>query len=94
MFYTEFSETLNQFVGKIAEGLQPAYKNSFNNDVLGKPRVTEIDEVASLLIRKTKIVILTGAGISVASGIPTFRGKGGFWTVKGKYINNINYYEN
>ena len=50
--------------------------------------MTEIDEVASLLIKKSKIVILTGAGISVASGIPTFRGKGGFWTVKGKYFND------
>lgn len=25
------------------------------------------------------IVILTGAGISAESGVPTFRGAGGFW---------------
>jgi len=26
-----------------------------------------------------KILILSGAGLSHASGIPTFRGEGGFW---------------
>ena len=25
-------------------------------------------------------MILTGAGLSAASGVPTFRGSGGFWT--------------
>ncbi|MFT5681532.1 MAG: NAD-dependent deacetylase [Myxococcota bacterium] len=30
---------------------------------------------------KRSIVFLTGAGISAESGIPTFRGEGGYWTV-------------
>mmetsp|Transcript_1169 Transcript_1169/g.799 ORF Transcript_1169/g.799 Transcript_1169/m.799 type:complete len:96 (+) Transcript_1169:297-584(+) len=28
------------------------------------------------------VCILTGAGLSAASGVPTFRGAGGFWTKK------------
>jgi len=32
------------------------------------------------LKEKKKILVLTGAGISASSGIPTFRGDEGFWT--------------
>lgn len=32
-----------------------------------------------MLKEKKKVLILTGAGISAASGIPTFRGDDGFW---------------
>ncbi len=31
------------------------------------------------LTPKTKVAVLTGAGVSAASGIPTFRGAGGLW---------------
>jgi NAD-dependent deacetylase len=31
------------------------------------------------ILKKGKVVCLTGAGISFESGIPTFRGKGGLW---------------
>ncbi|MBI3924222.1 MAG: RNA polymerase subunit sigma [Armatimonadetes bacterium] len=31
--------------------------------------------------RPGKVVVLTGAGVSAESGIPTFRGKEGFWTI-------------
>ena len=37
-------------------------------------------QAASLLLDCKKITILTGAGISAASGIPTFRGNEGFWS--------------
>jgi NAD-dependent deacetylase len=38
-----------------------------------------IREVARLLVKSNSTVALTGAGISVESGIPPFRGKGGVW---------------
>jgi NAD-dependent deacetylase len=38
-----------------------------------------IEQAANLLATAKSIVALTGAGISVESGIPPFRGKGGLW---------------
>ena len=37
------------------------------------------------MLGKKKVTILTGAGISAASGIPTFRGQDGFWKDKKRY---------
>ena len=37
-------------------------------------------EAAHYLKDCKNIMILTGAGLSAASGIPTFRGDNGFWT--------------
>ncbi|HEX9493216.1 MAG TPA: Sir2 family NAD-dependent protein deacetylase, partial [Thermoanaerobaculia bacterium] len=42
----------------------------------------EVLKAAIEAIRKAKprkIVVLTGAGVSADSGIPTFRGEGGLW---------------
>lgn len=38
-----------------------------------------IDEAAILLRDAERIAVLTGAGISAESGVPTFRGDGGLW---------------
>lgn len=43
-----------------------------------------IEEAAALLARSRHVVALAGAGMSKESGIPTFRGEGGLWTVHGE----------
>ncbi|GAV04851.1 SIRT5 [Ramazzottius varieornatus] len=45
-------------------------------------RVRQQESFQAELIKARRIVVLTGAGVSAESGIPTFRGAGGFW---GKY---------
>lgn len=36
-------------------------------------------KAAEMLSRAKRVAVLTGAGISAESGVPTFRGAGGFW---------------
>merc|ERR1719420_1730347 len=40
-----------------------------------------VETMAQVLRRSKNVVLLTGAGISAESGIPTFRGADGFWTI-------------
>lgn len=44
----------------------------------------EIARAAELLAASSHTVVLTGAGVSKESGIPTFRGKDGLWTKRGE----------
>jgi NAD-dependent deacetylase len=44
----------------------------------------EIEQAADLLIAAKYPIALTGAGMSVESGIPPFRGPGGLWTKYGE----------
>lgn len=39
----------------------------------------QVDEVTELLAGAVQVAVLTGAGISAESGVPTFRGKDGLW---------------
>lgn len=50
-----------------------------------KPKKMTAKEAAAEIVGKKKIVVLTGAGLSAASGIPTFRGNEGFWKTKKNY---------
>ena len=62
-------------------------REKFPEDYEEKPRVMTPEDAAALMVGKKRVALLTGAGISAASGIPTFRGSGGFWTSDnaGKY---------
>lgn len=46
--------------------------------------VASINAAADLLARAARTVVLAGAGMSRESGIPTFRGDGGLWTLNGE----------
>ena len=48
--------------------------NDNNNDIKNKS-ITTIDELIDGLKRFKKIIVITGAGISVSCGIPDFRSK-------------------
>src|SRR4051812_45854327 len=41
--------------------------------------MTDLDRARQLLESAERIVVLTGAGISAESGVPTFRDAGGLW---------------
>lgn len=52
--------------------------------VVAPPDSEAIAEAAAILVDARHVVALTGAGISKESGIPTFRGKDGLWTIRGE----------
>lgn len=41
--------------------------------------MASLSDLRNALARASRVTILTGAGVSAASGIPTFRGAGGLW---------------
>ena len=43
------------------------------------PTAAEIAAARAALAKALRVVVLTGAGISAESGVPTFRGAGGLW---------------
>jgi NAD-dependent deacetylase len=41
--------------------------------------LADLEQARDWLARATRVAVLTGAGISAESGVPTFRGDGGLW---------------
>jgi NAD-dependent deacetylase len=58
------------------------------------PMKENIDRVHGWIESSSRVVALTGAGISTASGIPDFRGPQGVWTrdPEAEKLSNIHYY--
>ena len=56
--------------------------------------MSELDDVCRWVSGASRLVALTGAGISTESGIPDFRGPQGVWTKnpKAERLSNIHYY--
>jgi NAD-dependent deacetylase len=56
--------------------------------------MVDIEKVRGWVDGATRIVVLTGAGISTESGIPDFRGPQGVWTQnpKAERLSDIHYY--
>ena len=52
------------------------------------------EEAINLIKNSKSIVAFTGAGISVESGIPTFRGENGIWSKYNPQILDIDYFKN
>ncbi len=51
---------------------------------MDEPGLEALDEAAACLAKARYVIALTGAGMSVESGIPPFRGPGGLWTKHGE----------
>ncbi len=51
-----------------------------------------ITEAAEIIINSSKLTIFTGAGISVESGIPPFRGEDGLWSQYDPIILDLNFF--
>ncbi len=53
-----------------------------------------IEEAANILMNANHVTAFTGAGISVESGIPPFRGKDGLWSKYNPIVLDIDYFHN
>lgn len=91
-FQDSFQNMMNAMVERIGESLRTDPKSANALGLCGKSdlmpiyehREIKFDEMMSLIRSAKKIVCLVGAGLSVTSGIPTYRGADGTWTMGSK----------
>lgn len=84
--YDAFKEQISSSVDAAAEAAARAIKGiGLSNEEIAKLSHAPVQvscgrEAAAYLKDCKNILIFTGAGLSAACGVPTFRGAGGFWT--------------
>ncbi|NWH64072.1 SIR5 deacylase, partial [Geococcyx californianus] len=74
-----FQFTTRRLVSQVCCGLKasPSKKQKFCLE-MARPS-SNMAEFREAFAKAKHIVIITGAGVSAESGVPTFRGAGGFW---------------
>ena len=79
--FKEFEDMFRQMNIAMGEKLRQAFAGGKKNadQYTHQPKLCSPHEAAKEMVGKKNIVIITGAGLSAASGIPTFRGDNGFW---------------
>lgn len=78
--WKEFQQMFDNLTNVMVDRIGGQFAQNFGP----KPRPAEeidIFRAAQTIRRSRRVVVLTGAGISAESGIPTFRGSDGYWTV-------------
>jgi hypothetical protein len=79
--FKEFEDLFRQMNVAIGEKLLHAFGGGKGDpsSYTHQPKLCNPQEAAKYMVGKKNIVVVTGAGLSAASGIPTFRGDNGFW---------------
>eukprot|EP00933_Yihiella_yeosuensis_P047504 TRINITY_DN4333_c1_g1_i1.p1 TRINITY_DN4333_c1_g1~~TRINITY_DN4333_c1_g1_i1.p1 ORF type:complete len:674 (+),score=146.36 TRINITY_DN4333_c1_g1_i1:43-2064(+) len=78
--WLDFKAKFDDLTKKAVERLGEVMGNGCQADGRPAEMISE-SRVAQTLHKSKRVVVLTGAGISAESGIPTFRGADGYWTV-------------
>ena len=83
-FKSDFGQVMNDLARGMAEKMTTDGVDE--SKITHKPiAMKDAAEAAKFMIGCKHVMVLSGAGLSAASGIPTFRGSGGFWTSECKY---------
>lgn len=70
---------VRQFTSRgVTSHLCARFKETQNRPVMARPS-SDLAAFREVFSKAKHVAILTGAGVSAESGVPTFRGEGGFW---------------